>query len=692
MTLNLEIIKPYSRRNFKKTVSRNCLKHKCVVKDYNKHLSSGKSSRSDLKANKSYYGLLYARKTLRKLRKSFCRTASTCNQICIARGKTNIAKSVTDQKKGNDKCAIEDCQIQSTSGKSYGSHLKTNKSYYGLLYARKTLGKLRKSIHKTASVCNQICIAREKTLVAKTIKGQRKSFSVIHNRKSNICTKCEHINSYPQKQRKKAGIEHFNMSAVSEKLHSSPNRKRRTAESDNRLGVSGIAKKISLQHQEKKPTERVKKHRISVKSRKLNLKLQKEKIKAKDDTILCYCNKPEKVTVKLEKKGKLAGGDAKLDISLENEKTKPVSRKEKKKIESIGKGNLKSGNMNVKIKKVDRKPCFCGSTICESVNSQLKSKSKKDKQSKKRIAKIKQPICTCGSDICKRKAGLETHRLTNNICECLRGHICECLPDHICECKVPKVQKSGTKQKGDKKPKKTQKKKKNEPQKKKAPSECCELLKQYRKERRQKKIDGKLLKRYKESSDSMLLAESVFDLAKMSGHVLWNVLKGFYKFASEPKKSYEDIKKSLSDPDDVKNKCLNSEFTATARRLKKKIGAMGVTKNATECLESNAVSRFMIHSLDKDPTKRLTKMKKIRKRKERIDFECSPYMASLRRRPFLWVYDRCPRLYPQFISMLTLWRQFLDIVLFLVAVAVWSPCIIGIEVCRALMCCCLCTG
>lgn len=67
----------------------------------------------------------------------------------------------------------------------------------------------------------------------------------------------------------------------------------------------------------------------------------------------------------------------------------------------------------------------------------------------------------------------------------------------------------------------------------------------------------------------------------------------------------------------------------------------------------------------------------------------SAFLASLRIKPCLWVYHICPSLYPQFLQFLRFWRCYTDIVLFLLAVLVWSPCIICFELCRCILCCCL---
>ncbi|XP_053624359.1 uncharacterized protein LOC128683122 [Plodia interpunctella] len=128
-------------------------------------------------------------------------------------------------------------------------------------------------------------------------------------------------------------------------------------------------------------------------------------------------------------------------------------------------------------------------------------------------------------------------------------------------------------------------------------------------------------------------------------------------------------------------------------KVKDKVASTSVVKGAKSTLEAHFVTNFILHFFDKDPRRRFRPIKKIKpQRKEPVDFECSLFMGSLRKRPWLSIYYMCPWFYPHCVSILNVWRQFTDVILFLLAVAVWSPCILAIEICRAFVCCAFCTG
>ncbi|KAL0891936.1 hypothetical protein ABMA27_015177 [Loxostege sticticalis] len=384
----------------------------------------------------------------------------------------------------------------------------------------------------------------------------------------------------------------------------------------------------------------------------------------------------------------------KLTQKADDDKS-PKVKSFKNKIFNLAKAKIKGSTVT---QEQSIRPCKCGSKICKKKpklwSSSYDDNSPKVKSFKNKIfnlakAKIKgstvtqeQSIrpCECGSKICKKKPKLWSSSLTPSIESKL-----VCLCHHECECAdtLKKANEKKQKQKLKKKPKKQKKhRKKAKKHKKKQMS--------VRESRASKRLKAKLIKSYNETPDSLLLAESCLDLTKMGAGFVWNVMKGSYQIITDPKRSYENLKDGIRNPDECK---IKRDCARKATAVQQKLCAMRVTKNAKNKLESWTITNYLIHAFDDDPKKRLQALKpKPKKRKERIDFECSLFMGSLRKRPFLWVYDKFPQFYPQFISLLAGWRQFVDMLLFLSAVVVWSPCIFCIEFCRALVCCCLCTG
>ncbi|XP_028172232.1 uncharacterized protein LOC114361425 [Ostrinia furnacalis] len=280
--------------------------------------------------------------------------------------------------------------------------------------------------------------------------------------------------------------------------------------------------------------------------------------------------------------------------------------------------------------------------------------------------------CSCGSNICKKQSKTRSPNVSKE-----SNVVCLC--HHECQC--PAILK---KMEDSKKAKELKQKTKRLKQKQK-------MQRKKQKSNRKNKVNSDLLQLYSETSDTRLVADSCLDLTKMSAEIMWNLMKVPFKVISNPKDSFENFKMALRHPTDIK--CPDG-VTTKAIGIKQKFAAMRMTKNAKDMLESFTVTNYLIHAFDDDSTKRLRALKsrKQMKKRAREDFGCSPFMASLRKRPFLWVYDKCPSFYPQFISLLSGWRQFIDMLLFLSAIVVWSPCIFGIELCRAIMCCCLCTG
>lgn len=178
-----------------------------------------------------------------------------------------------------------------------------------------------------------------------------------------------------------------------------------------------------------------------------------------------------------------------------------------------------------------------------------------------------------------------------------------------------------------------------------------------------------------------------------------DIARSTYRAMIDPHYSCKRVKETVKKPSRiwplVKTAVVNSGAPATFKRIILRCKNMSSIKKIKARLVKNRCTNYLLHIADRDPRKRL-KMKKTHERLKRqrvpLDFQCSLYMASLRKKPFLKVYFKCPWFYPHFLNLLAVLRQLSDMFLFILAAIVWSPCILGMELCRAMMCCFLCTG
>lgn len=89
---------------------------------------------------------------------------------------------------------------------------------------------------------------------------------------------------------------------------------------------------------------------------------------------------------------------------------------------------------------------------------------------------------------------------------------------------------------------------------------------------------------------------------------------------------------------------------------------------------------------------RMVLAKRVRKRDNEAIFGCRHIiLTTLRHRPCLWFYHLYPNFYPQCLSLVICFRNLCNILMFVLAVFVWTPCLIACELTRAFCCCMLCT-
>ncbi|XP_075971946.1 uncharacterized protein LOC142973808 [Anticarsia gemmatalis] len=215
----------------------------------------------------------------------------------------------------------------------------------------------------------------------------------------------------------------------------------------------------------------------------------------------------------------------------------------------------------------------------------------------------------------------------------------------------------------------------------------------YRKILKEDKEKMKIVERYKNADAGILLAESVVDIGRLGLSAAGSIIRTAYRYGRYPK----DIQPRLLEPprtmlSPVRSflKCLiQSRLPGTYSRVKRRIQCLRVVQHFKALLETHPATHFLVHMTDKDPKKRHAKVKPI---KIPADFGCSIYMSTLRTRPYIWIYYMCPWFYPHCLSIRNMWRQLTDIILFTLAVGVWSPCVLFMELLRAIVCCLFCTG
>lgn len=64
------------------------------------------------------------------------------------------------------------------------------------------------------------------------------------------------------------------------------------------------------------------------------------------------------------------------------------------------------------------------------------------------------------------------------------------------------------------------------------------------------------------------------------------------------------------------------------------------------------------------------------------------YLMSMRRPPQLWLYNRCPQLYPQYLSARQQCKNVKNLSLCLVAILLLTPCLLCLQLCKCCFCAC----
>ena len=262
------------------------------------------------------------------------------------------------------------------------------------------------------------------------------------------------------------------------------------------------------------------------------------------------------------------------------------------------------------------------------------------------------PPCICGSEKCKKvavKAGISQIELGE--CEArLLNCLCE---SGICTKEANKMVKSLLKAKKEKAKKqsdekfnkeKMQKSKQKQKEQSKAKEklrkikESCKIKRQRRKkildERAQKQVEQEVTY----ASDGTLLAESALDAGKIGVSCVTKVCRRSKDPCHHP---------------------ADDEIFESRKRIKYRIASMKLTKKIRDIRSGKCCNR----------------------RRRPIKFRCDElYVQSLKKRPCMWIYFKCPYFYPRCISLLRIWKQFCHVNLFVLAMLLWSPVLIFIEI------------
>ncbi|OWR47511.1 hypothetical protein KGM_210033 [Danaus plexippus plexippus] len=138
----------------------------------------------------------------------------------------------------------------------------------------------------------------------------------------------------------------------------------------------------------------------------------------------------------------------------------------------------------------------------------------------------------------------------------------------------------------------------------------------------------------------------------------------------------------------------NNKTTCIARKLQES-STMNVLADQIEDSDIyNAIFSRGRSAEEKALYERRSRIRKRRmlKRQEEALYSCRHMLlTTMRKTPCLWFYHVCPDLYPQCLSFVSFMNNFIHIVIYLLAILMWTPCIITFEMCRAFLCCFFCT-
>ncbi|KAF9408927.1 hypothetical protein HW555_011538 [Spodoptera exigua] len=310
-------------------------------------------------------------------------------------------------------------------------------------------------------------------------------------------------------------------------------------------------------------------------------------------------------------------------------------------------------------------PCICGSDICKKDWSKLKMEQSD-------LHKVKDiPTCVCGSKVCEEEIE-----------------------------KLPKRKLKAARRERVKERIKMKKKLYRQARKQRRKQYRLEDLKRLRRREVEDRRKMKKIKSLKSPPASIMAVESLKDMGAFGFRFIGDTMRSFSRIAKHPKdamyNAHETMYAVKQDPKTVIKKVQQNYretgLKPTVARVKQRAIQTSMGKRIKKKMESHPFTNYLVHLTDPDPKTWMKKKRRRRRHKEPVVYEGSLYMNTLRKKPFLRVYRMCPWFYPHCVSLFGLWKQLANVLMFLLAICVWSPCILCFEVCRALTCCCMCTG
>lgn len=218
------------------------------------------------------------------------------------------------------------------------------------------------------------------------------------------------------------------------------------------------------------------------------------------------------------------------------------------------------------------------------------------------------------------------------------------------------------------------------------------------------KFEKKEVKKLREeigTKETNCFFDIVMGILRAAGTLAIAIIFMIIALVRDPKGSYWYVKKKWKDPSgtwyDIK---IWFKQAWEVRKLRMQTTIAG--SQTLTILNDTVQNAPWYHALaPKGKTKQEQKLKlqerkavakRVRKRDNEAIFGCRHMiLTTLRKRPCLWCYHLFPDLYPQCLSLMACWRDLMNVLMFVLAIFVWTPCLIACELCRAFCCCLLCT-
>lgn len=164
------------------------------------------------------------------------------------------------------------------------------------------------------------------------------------------------------------------------------------------------------------------------------------------------------------------------------------------------------------------------------------------------------------------------------------------------------------------------------------------------------------------------------------------VVRNLHRSVSDPKSTYRKCKSYLRDymraSTKIKKPVNNGPNVEKLQFLKLRCAGKCI-KPRVEVREDYPATNVRKHYNNADRKKGFHVLKPSLRRHPSCGF-------LLRNKPSFSAYYKCARSHPCCLTILQVWRRIMDVILFLMAIAVSSPCLLSLNLCRALKCCLLC--